>query len=108
MHVARLELSGFRSYAALKAEFPAGPQVVVGQNAAGKTNLIEALVVLATGRSHRTSSDAELINWHADICRLETRAADSTLEVVLTRPGSPAGRKRVRVNGVPRRGSSGR
>ncbi len=41
--------------------FPAGPQVVVGPNATGKTNLLEALVVLGTARSHRAALDGELI-----------------------------------------------
>ena len=58
MLVRRLSLVTFRSYAALEVEFSEGPQVVVGANAAGKTNLLEALVVLGTGHSHRPRSTA--------------------------------------------------
>ncbi len=55
-----ISLSGFRAYAALEAEFGPGPHIVWGPNAAGKTSLIEAITLLAWGRSHRTSSDGEL------------------------------------------------
>ena len=94
----------------LEVEFGPGPQLVWGPNAAGKTSLLEAIVLAAWGRSHRTSTDPELIRWGADLARVEGRAGDETIEVALIRPGSPAtgsgtgsGRKRIRVNGVPRR-----
>lgn len=111
MRVERLSLVGFRSYPALDVTFPDGPQVVVGRNAAGKTNLLEALVVLALGHSHRTSTDLEMIGWDAPFARLEARVGSSgpgtdELELVLARPGTAATRKRVRVNGVPRRASA--
>lgn len=112
MEVRRLGLTGFRSYDSLEVAFPGGPQVLFGPNAAGKTNLLEALVVLGLGRSHRTTADGELIAWSAPFARLEVdvsrvpaRSVDR-LEVVLSRPAPGAGRKRVRVNGVPRRASA--
>jgi len=109
-----LHLSNLRAYAALELEMEAGPQLIWGPNAAGKTTLIEAVVLLATGRSHRTSTDAELIRWGADYVRIEGRVAEASavggngtnaelegtrLEVSLQQ----GGRKRVSVNGVPRR-----
>ena len=111
MRVERLSLTGFRSYPSLDVAFPAGPQVVVGRNAAGKTNLLEALVVLALGHSHRTSTDLEMIRWDAPFARLEARVGSGgpgtdELELVLARPGTAASRKRIRVNGVPRRASA--
>jgi DNA replication and repair protein RecF len=111
MRIDRLTLNGFRSYAELVAEFPAGPQVVVGDNATGKTNLLESLVVLGTGRSHRAGADGELIAWGAEFCRLEASATgtsgiQSLLELVVARTASGGGRKRVMVNGVARRPST--
>jgi DNA replication and repair protein RecF len=112
LEVRRLTLTAFRSYEALEVEFPGGPQVLFGPNAAGKTNLLEALVVLGLGRSHRTSTDAELVGWGSEFARIEgvvsrdpNRSAD-TLEVVLQRGGAGAARKRIRVNGVGRRSSA--
>jgi DNA replication and repair protein RecF len=88
--------------------------VVVGPNAAGKTNLIESLVVGGTGHSHRASLDGELISWGADFARLEADvagAAASTrglarIELVVARTSAGAGRKKALVNGVARRPSA--
>lgn len=104
MRVERLQLTGFRSYPSLDVSFPPGPQVVVGQNATGKTNLLESLVVLGTSRSHRAANDGELIAWGDDFCRLEAAVdARNTVEVVVARTPTGGGRKRVLVNGVARR-----
>ena len=106
MVVRRLGLVTFRSYVALDAEFTEGPQVVVGANAAGKTNLIEGLVVLGTGHSHRAGLDGELIGWGADFARLEAdvdTGSDARIELVIARTSARGGRKRAAVNGVPRR-----
>ena len=103
----RLRLADLRSYASLDVAFGAGPQLVWGPNAAGKTSLLEAMVVLARGSSHRTTTDVELIRWGADVTRIEGHASADEIEVALVRPGSAAAaggaRKRIRVNGVPRR-----
>jgi DNA replication and repair protein RecF len=102
-----LRLVDLRAYAELEARFDAGPQLVWGPNAAGKTSLLEAMVMLARGGSHRTTTDTELIRWGADVARVEGRFGDAEIDVALVRPGSPAAasgaRKRLRVNGVPRR-----
>ena len=105
-----LSLRDVRGYAVLEAEFGAGPQLVWGPNAAGKTSLLESIVLAAWGRSHRTTTDVELIRWGADLARVEAGVGHDSIEVALVRPGSapggaPTGRKRIRVNGVPRRAS---
>jgi len=106
----RLQLTDLRAYAALDATFEAGPQLVWGPNAAGKTSLLEAMVLLARGGSHRTTTDTELIRWGADIARIEGHAGEDAIEVALVRPGSMAAaggaRKRIRVNGVARRAAA--
>jgi DNA replication and repair protein RecF len=103
-----------RGYALLDIDFGPGPQLVWGPNAAGKTSLLEAIVLLAWGRSHRTSTDAELIRWGSDLARVEGRIGSSdptpdseptTIEVALVRDGGGQ-RKRIRVNGVPRRATA--
>lgn len=111
MPVRNLSLSGFRSYGDLQVGLADGPHVIVGRNAAGKTNLIEALVVLSTGRSHRSSPDAELVRWGDELARATAEVANEErveiLEVVvLTRSSTPGPRKRIRVNGVNRRATA--
>jgi DNA replication and repair protein RecF len=106
----RLQLTDLRAYGVLDAHFGAGPQLVWGPNAAGKTSLLEAMVLLARGGSHRTTTDAELIRWGADVARIEGNAGEDAVEVALVRPGSIAAaggaRKRIRVNGVARRATA--
>jgi DNA replication and repair protein RecF len=107
-------LRDLRGYASLDAVFGPGPQLVWGPNAAGKTSLLEAIVLLAWGRSHRTSTDAELIRWGTDVARVEGRlrpidgspaGEPTTIEVALVRDGAGQ-RKRIRVNGVARRATA--
>ena len=103
-----LRLTDLRSYSTLDVAFGPGPHLVWGPNAAGKTSLLEAMVVLARGSSHRTTTDAELVRWASDVARIEGRAGADEIEVALVRPGSAAAasgaRKRMRVNGVARDG----
>ncbi len=111
MPVRTLTLDGFRSYEHLQVDVGDGSHVIVGRNAAGKTNLIEALVVLSTGRSHRSSSDPELVRWGADFARtaatVERGGRTEELEVVVhAGRASPGPRKRIRVNGVNRRATA--
>jgi DNA replication and repair protein RecF len=119
-----ITIRDLRGYAALDATFGPGPHLIVGPNAAGKTSLLEAIVLLAWGRSHRTSTDGEVVRWGADLARIEGRAGDEVIEVALVRSGAESGspggspnggpatsssrtssgaRKRIRVNGIPRR-----
>jgi DNA replication and repair protein RecF len=110
MRVDRLGLANFRSYAGLEARFGPGAHVIHGANAAGKTNLLEALALLGVGGSHRAGGDAEMIAWGADFARLDADigaggTGTTNLEIVLSRSGPAGARKRVRINGVGRRAS---
>ena len=66
------------------------------------------MVLLAWGRSHRTSADGELVRWGTDLARIEGRVGSDVLEVAIVRAGATgtAGRKRIRVNGLGRRAAS--
>ena len=66
MQITELTLRSYRSYETLHLAFDPGVQIFLGANAQGKSNIIEALYYAAFGRSHRTSSDAELIRVGAD------------------------------------------
>ncbi|HYO43474.1 MAG TPA: DNA replication/repair protein RecF [Candidatus Limnocylindrales bacterium] len=109
-----LAIRDLRGYGALDAVFEPGPQLVWGPNAAGKTSLLEAIVLLAWGRSHRTSAEGELVRWGQELARVEARVGTpdappedrEALEVALVRTASGGARKRIRVNGVPRRAAS--
>ena len=108
----RLLLTDLRGYHALELDLGPGPHLLHGPNAAGTTSLLEAIVLLSTGRSHRTPTDSEMIRWGAGLARVEgvvdggSAVGGATLEVALLREGSGGQRKRIRVNGVPRRSTS--
>ncbi len=65
MYVARLSLTNFRNYSRLELDLPPGAVLLHGDNAQGKTNLLEALYFLATTRSPHASLDQQLVNWDA-------------------------------------------
>ena len=104
------ELKNFRSYT--KRVFSFSPQVTIitGVNTAGKTNILEAIFMVATGKSFRADEEKEVIEWGYDVSRITShilRNDESTkLEVVIT-TGTTMGRKtqikRYFVNGVARR-----
>ena len=70
MFVRRIELFQFRNYQELQLEFTQSLNVFVGENAQGKTNLLEAIYLLALGRSYRTTNDDDLIGWGASFARV--------------------------------------
>ncbi|WP_456695590.1 DNA replication/repair protein RecF [Aeromicrobium sp. P5_D10] len=104
MHVARLVLHDFRSYAEVELELEPGGTAFIGLNGQGKTNLVEAIDYLSRLDSHRVSSDAPLIRAGADqaIVRAEVVKAGRTalLELEIT-PGR-ANRARINRAALPR------
>ena len=63
MNIKEIELKNFRNYKELKLSFDKGVNLILGNNAQGKTNLIEALYISSMGKSFRTTNDRELINF---------------------------------------------
>jgi DNA replication and repair protein RecF len=110
MRLTRLQLEDFRSYESAELRPESGLTIVAGPNGAGKTNLLEAVYVAVTGRSHRAGAEAELVRHGASFARvrLDLGSDDGreAARVELLLPGAepPTGlRKRLLVNGLPRR-----
>lgn len=89
MIVKAIELDFFRNYVHLEADFSPGVNIIWGENAQGKTNLLEAISYLSTASSHRARYDKELIQFgvdHAFIkADVDARTRDFTLEARLSR-----------------------
>ncbi len=87
MRLDRLRLEGFRNYERLEAAFVPGVNLIVGDNAQGKTNLLEAITYLSMGRSFRTRREQELIRIGAEFADLEaavfSQERDQTIRAVL-------------------------
>jgi DNA replication and repair protein RecF len=113
MRLTRLSLEDFRSYATAELHPDPGLTIVAGPNGAGKTNLLEAVHVAITGRSHRAGAESELVRHGRPFARVRLDLADeegagaARIELVLPGEGSgPELRKRLTVNGLPRRGTT--
>ena len=103
MIVEHLNLVDFRNYATADLVLHRGPNVLVGRNGQGKTNLAEAIVFLATLGSHRVSFDAPMVRDGQDFAIIRARLSHGErtvlIEVQLNRQGS----NKARVNGAPGR-----
>jgi len=103
VHLRRLSLTDFRSYAEADLVLEPGVTTLVGSNGQGKTNLVEAAGYLATFGSHRVAADGPLIRQGADraILRAVISAAgrDSLLEIEI----NPGRANRIRLNKAPAR-----
>ena len=70
MHIENMFLQSFRNYEKQNIELNRYLNIFYGQNAQGKTNIIESIFLLSTGKSHRTQKDSELINWKSNESRV--------------------------------------
>ena len=118
MIIHHLSLTNFRNYARLELDLQPGITLFQGDNAQGKSNLLESIYYLATSRSPQTSSDAELVNWLVRddplaFSRLvgDVRWNGDTQRIELTLAPAQAGgragavnfRRSIRINGAPKR-----
>lgn len=120
MHLSHLALHEFRNFKHLDLSLGRGISLFYGENAQGKTNLLEAVSMLATSNSFHATSDREVVNWYTPdrvariIAEVERREDDVKVEIVIV-DGSPVDtsmatsflaasadrqRKRIKVNGV--------
>lgn len=94
MYVKELSIKHYRNYDTLSLSFNSGIYLFIGDNAQGKTNLLEALYVLALAKSHRTSKDKELINWNETAAvisgRIEKKHGSVPLELQISNKGKKA------------------
>lgn len=97
MILEELKLHHFRNYEDLTVQFHPGINVLIGENAQGKTNLLEAIYVLALTKSHRTTNDRDLITWHQHEASVSGRVKKKLGGLPLTVQFGPHG-KRVRMN----------
>ena len=86
--VTRVRLQHFRSYKDAAFELGSGVNIIVGPNASGKTNLLEAILVLARGASYR-AADADLVAFGADWARLDAQMHDETKRLVKLQMSGP-------------------
>jgi len=100
MQIDKLKLERFRNYEALKVSFDEKCNVIYGENAQGKTNLLEAVLYLGSAKSPRSRSDKELISFGAENAAVEgnifSRQREFSVHIDLFRGKS----RKITVNGV--------
>lgn len=89
MYLENLKLNNYRNYESLDIDLNKGYNIIYGDNAQGKTNIIEAIFFCAAARSHRTSRDSELVrngeNTFSIIASLKTAINDYKIEISYVR-----------------------
>ena len=94
MKLTNLQLQNFRNYESVQLEFTDGVHVFIGENAQGKTNLMESIYALAMTKSPRTTNDKELIGWKKEFATIkgtvEKTATKTNLELQFSKKGKIA------------------
>lgn len=101
MRIDRLELEGFRNYIFQRAEFDPRCNVICGENAQGKTNLLESLVYLSCGRSPRARTDREMIGFSCGGARMTAQVFARDRDFQIRAELRQGQRRRLWVNQVP-------
>ena len=105
MRVIKIALNGFRNYEWETAEFAPGTNVISGQNAQGKTNLLEAVYMLSLGKSFRTRFDRELIGFGYSgaeiLAEVESHGRQQTIRILMNQGQA----KKITVNSVKKTAS---
>ena len=105
MIVRRIALNGWRNYDWESVEFSPSTNVIRGRNAQGKTNLLEAVYMLAAGRSFRSRYDRELVGFGFSAAEIladvESHGREQTIKITL----APGRRKQITVNSVKKTAS---
>lgn len=100
MYIKNIKIKDFRNYNELYLDFNSKVNFILGQNAQGKTNLLESIYITSMGKSFRTSRDTEMIGFGKDFarvyCEISRNDMDGSVEIIIDR----AGKKFVKLDGV--------
>ena len=87
MFIKDIELTNFRNYDILKTDFNQNVNLILGNNAQGKTNLLEGIYLTSIGRSFRTNKDSDLVNFQKEMARIKVNAEkayfDTSVEITI-------------------------
>ncbi|ODJ50626.1 DNA replication/repair protein RecF [Brochothrix thermosphacta] len=94
MFLETMSIDHFRNYDHAELEFGQDVTLFLGQNAQGKTNVLEAIYTLAMAKSHRTTTDKDLIQWQAEYAKIEgrvrKRGQSVPMSLIVTNKGKKA------------------
>ena len=100
MYIKEIELKDFRNYKELRTSFSKNVNIFLGNNAQGKTNLLEGIYLNAMAKSFKTTKDKELIRFGEEFCKIKTIAFfdddEHSTEIVINKEG----KKGIKLDGV--------
>ena len=106
----KIRVSNFRNFTDQVFNFSSQTTVIVGANATGKTNILEAINLLSTAKSFKAGKIDEMINLDSEIARVKAKIGEDILEIILTHGTITRGtvtektqRKKLLVNDTPKR-----
>ena len=101
MYVQSLELQNFRNYKNLNINFDIGTNILYGNNAQGKTNILESIYLLGTSKSHRSSKDKDMISFESDESHLKMTVIKNDVPVRIDMHLKKNRAKGIAINGIP-------
>lgn len=99
MIIKSLELADYRNYEALDMKFDKGTNILFGDNAQGKTNILEAIYLTATTKSHKGSKDKEIVNFAKEEAHIRTYIEKDNIESRIDMHLRKSGSKGIAVDG---------
>ena len=100
MRINEIELKDFRNYRSIKVSFNESVNIFIGDNAQGKTNMLEGIYFNALSKSFKTNRDRDVIRFGEEFCRIRTNVNyeddDHNIEIVINREG----KKGIKIDGV--------
>ena len=103
MFIKRLQMLNYRNYNVLDISLGPHVNVFMGDNAQGKTNILEGIYYCAFARSHRTSKDRELINWNSDNALLSVTVGRERLDKRIAIRILKYGKKAIKINKIKKK-----
>ena len=101
MKIKKLTVLNFRNYSQEEILFGENTNIIFGDNAQGKTNLLEAVYLFSHGRSHRTKSDTEMIKFGSEFMKLYLEFSDENRSYKASLQLTKSGKKTININNVP-------
>ncbi|KLE17601.1 DNA replication/repair protein RecF [Clostridium sp. C8] len=100
MYIKRLQMLNYRNYKSLNITLGKNVNVFMGDNAQGKTNILEAIYYCAFSKSHRTSKDRDLINWNSDSAYISLLVGKDRLDKNIDINILKDGKKAIKINKI--------
>jgi DNA replication and repair protein RecF len=101
MHIESLKLINFRNYDELNVKFNKNINILIGDNAQGKTNILESIYLCSTGRTQKTSKDIELKNFNSDSYYVKVNYKRAEIEQNISLAYSQKQGKVIKINSIP-------